>query len=346
VINSYPRQHYSTLFNQSNGFFLRIEDDGYKEPFWSPYGPELIDISITNWCDQGCKFCYKKSNSSGRHMNVEDYRNIVYQATHMKVSQIALGGGNPNQHPDFCEILRLTREEFDIVPSYTTNGEGLSSEVVKATKMFCGSVAVSAYAPYYSTRQAVSLLTAHNIRTNIHFLLMPETIDTAIQWLETYPDFFHNINALIFLNYKPVGKNINDFCLANSSSNIGRLFELINRHHSFKIGFDSCSISGIVKYVQSSPLAVEPCEAGRFSMFISEDMKMYPCSFMIEKYQGVHISDNNIQKEWVNNNLFINIRNKIRQGCNNICQYKSICSGGCPIFPEINFCRYKFSEIS
>jgi molybdenum cofactor biosynthesis enzyme MoaA len=26
----------------------------------SHHGPELIDISITNWCDKGCSFCYKE----------------------------------------------------------------------------------------------------------------------------------------------------------------------------------------------------------------------------------------------------------------------------------------------
>lgn len=45
IIREYPEQHYKTLFNQRTGFFMRLEDDGYPEPFWAEEGPELLDIS-------------------------------------------------------------------------------------------------------------------------------------------------------------------------------------------------------------------------------------------------------------------------------------------------------------
>ena len=57
-------------------------------------------------------------------MSIDDICTIVEQAKNAGVLQIALGGGNPNQHPQFVEILRLIREA-GIVPSYTSNGEGL-----------------------------------------------------------------------------------------------------------------------------------------------------------------------------------------------------------------------------
>lgn len=44
IIREYPEQHYKTLFNQRTGFFMRLEDDGYPEPFWAEEGPELLDI--------------------------------------------------------------------------------------------------------------------------------------------------------------------------------------------------------------------------------------------------------------------------------------------------------------
>lgn len=39
IIREYPEQHYKTLFNQRTGFFMRLEDDGYPEPFWAEEGP-------------------------------------------------------------------------------------------------------------------------------------------------------------------------------------------------------------------------------------------------------------------------------------------------------------------
>lgn len=38
IIREYPEQHYKTLFNQRTGFFMRLEDDGYPEPFWAEEG--------------------------------------------------------------------------------------------------------------------------------------------------------------------------------------------------------------------------------------------------------------------------------------------------------------------
>ena len=224
IVNQYPNQKYSTIFNQKNGAFIRGEDDGAIEPFWCEYGPELMDISITNWCDRGCSFCYKGSNPKGAHMSMANYERILEEATKMKVSQIALGGGNPNQHPDFCEILKLTRG-LGIVPSYTTNGRGLSEKILETTKKYCGAVAVSAYEPYNEVREAILKLRAFGIKTNIHFLLTSKSLDTVISWFEEPPEFLRSINAIIFLNYKPNGKHPSTKLIANKNKNIEKFFD-------------------------------------------------------------------------------------------------------------------------
>lgn len=338
IINQYPSQSYRTIFNQKTGFLVRFEDKLGIEPTWCSYGPELMDISITNWCDRECSFCYKKSCITGQHLDVDHYVAILEQAAKMKVLQIALGGGNPNQHPDFCEILRLTREEYNIVPSYTTNGRGLNEGVLTASKKYCGAVAVSVYEPFENSFITVQKLIDLGIRTNIHFLLTSRTISTAVNWLMSPPKLFDRINAIIFLNYKPIGRNPDTSLLLRYSQEVPTFFQLAQRKHHFKIGFDSCSISGISNYMDISPIFTERCEAGRFSMYISEEMKMYPCSFMIDKIKGIDVGVDNIQNEWVANEVFQNLRGKLNNPhCEN-CHALPICSGGCPIFPEINLC--------
>src|ERR1700733_2702922 len=126
MVKHFANDQYSALFNPQSGFFARIEDAGTPEPFWGSHGPELLDVAITNWCDKGCSFCYRKSDVSGSHMRLEDYRELMRQAQQMHVFQVALGGGNPNQHPQFCDFLRITRDDFGIVPNYATNGRGLT----------------------------------------------------------------------------------------------------------------------------------------------------------------------------------------------------------------------------
>jgi radical SAM protein with 4Fe4S-binding SPASM domain len=338
IVNHYPEQKYQTIFNQNSGFLVRLEDQNVSEPSWCSYGPELMDISITNWCDKGCSWCYKKSTPVGLHIALDEYEKILIQAAKMRVLQIALGGGNPNQHPHFGEILRLTREKYNIVPSYTTNGRGLSDDVLTATKKYCGAVAVSAYEPYDETFIAVNKLINHRIRTNIHFLLTSQSIDTAISWLENPNEVLNQVNAIIFLNYKPIGRNPNPKLLAKNSNNLVRFFDLANKKYPFKIGFDSCSISGIAQHLNISPVFVEPCEAGRFSMYISEHSQIYPCSFMASTSLGIPVEDNNIQSVWREHKIFNGIRDSQKnEKCIGCASFAS-CSGGCPVYPEINLC--------
>lgn len=82
--------------------------------------------------------------------------------------QIALGGGNPNQHPNFIQILEQTRKH-SIIPSYTTNGQGMTEEIYRATKEFCGALAVSWYAPYLDAKKVISECKKYDIKVNVHF---------------------------------------------------------------------------------------------------------------------------------------------------------------------------------
>ena len=340
VVKRFSQEHYTAVFNPNSGFFARIEDSGHDEPFWSEHGPELLDIAITNWCDKGCFFCYRKSDEEGGHMSVEDYREIIRQAQAMHVFQVALGGGNPNQHPQFAEILRLTREDYGIVPNYTTNGRGLTPDVLAATAKYCGAVAVSAYAPYDETAKAVDLLRSSSITTNIHFVLTSASVETAIEWLCAPPSWLMNANAIVFLNYKPVGRVASEKLLLNRSPHVKRFFELAtSQHWPFRIGFDTCTITGLARFGKAAPVSLEGCDAGRFSLFVSEKMEVYPCSFMVEAgYRGVPLKSSSLTDIWQNHEDFQRIRAKhAEKGCSD-CQTQEHCLSGCPLFPQMNLC--------
>lgn len=338
-VRRYPSEHYSTLFNNKTGFFARIEDEGFPEPHHSQHGPELIDIAITNYCDRGCSFCYRSSSVDGKHMDIEDYQRIIKQASELGVLQVALGGGNPNQHPHFVEILELTRKA-GIIPSYSTNGRGLSDKILHATKDFCGSVAVSAYSPFGETEHAVSQLLSSDVTPYIHFILSRETLSTAIKWLNQPPNFLLKSKAIVFLNYKPIGRPEDDDLLLKNDPRVQLLFRMIGAgNYPFRIGFDSCSTSGIVKYASNIPsLLFDACESARFSMFISESLKMYPCSFMESYGNGISLKSHNIIDTWLNSALFLKIRDALTPSYCPSCSEAEICLGGCPFFKTINLC--------
>jgi radical SAM protein with 4Fe4S-binding SPASM domain len=340
LVIEHPDQHYRTLFNQQTGFFVRKEDKDWPEPTWSADGPELIDLSITSFCNRGCSFCYRGANNvSYQHLGLPDIISITEQAASCGTLQMALGGGNPNQHPRFVEILRIIREH-NIVPSFTTNGDGLSDDIIKATADYCGAMAISIYPPYDLNyyEGLTNRIREYGIKVNIHAILHKDSLEMWSEWLLNPPVFLKNINALIFLNYKPIGKEGLQL-LPTDLNNIEKFFQTANSCKNFKIGFDSCSISGIVQWMDVPDMMLESCEAAKFSCFISEDMKMYPCSFMIEKGMCGDLRQQSLLDIWQNNKHFKRFR-EVEKSENCIeCKHYKICQGGCRFFPEINFCK-------
>lgn len=336
IERKHPSQHYRTVFNQQTGFFVRMEDDGYPEPAWAADGPELIDLSITNYCEKGCDFCYREtSQDKALFMSLKDVETVVSQAQACGTMQIALGGGNPNQHPRFTEILRLIRE-YDIVPSYTTNGKGLTDDVLRATSVHCGAMAVSVYPPYDEDRynKLLERIGGFGITVNLHAIIKKDTLDLWTRWLQAPPTFFKYINAIILLNYKPIRGCAN----LPDKKKVKQFFEMVNQYHSVKIGFDSCSISGIVQWIDAPSYLIEPCEAARFSAFVSEDMKVYPCSFMTKMSNYGDLRKNSLIKIWQDNTYFKQFREEqISEKCYR-CRFFGNCKGGCRLFEGINFC--------
>lgn len=338
ILKRFPAQRYTAAFNPYSGFFARVEDKDAPEPFWAEHGPELLDVAITSWCDRGCPLCYRKANDAGHHMAVEDYREVMRQAHAMHAFQVALGGGNPNQHPQFPEILRLTREEFGIVPNYTTNGRGLTDAVLDATRRYCGAVAVSAYTPYDDLAEAIKRLTAQKICTNVHFILTSKSVETAINWVVNPPGFLSAVNAVVFLNYKPVGRYVDSRLLANRNPRLSEFLQLATTlRPPWRIGFDSCSATGVARTGNIDETCLESCDAGRFSLFVSEDMRVFPCSFMVETgWEGGSLRERSLKEIWQGHPTFVRVRAQYAVGEGRNCGSGTHCLAGCSLFPEID----------
>jgi radical SAM protein with 4Fe4S-binding SPASM domain len=338
-VNRYKDLGYATFFNARTGFFARVPAPDKPEPFWSPHGPELMDISITNWCDRGCVFCYKSSTRHGIHMALADYKRVIDQAAGMGTFQVALGGGNPNQHPDFVEILDYTWSK-GIVPNYTTNGRGLTADILAATQRNCGAVAVSAYPPYDETAETIRVLTEHDIKTNVHYILDRESIDVAIDWLLSPPEFLQKINALIFLNYKPSGRKVFEEKLLRHSKRLDDFFRLATSSEAkLKVGFDACCVSGVFARTNTSTALVDACDAGRFSLYVAEDMKVYPCSFQSGLVEGDILSeDTSLLDIWHTSENIRSFRGYFASDRCGGCSHRQSCKNGCPLFDDLVVC--------
>lgn len=366
------KNEFISMFNPETGFYVRIsfdeikteEKDGKrliaakfnknKEAFQSEF-PELADICITKRCNNTCPYCYQNANSTGEHMPLENYKKVIDQLKG-KAFQIAIGGGEPTCHPDFVEILKYTREA-GIVPNYTTNGILFSliktTGVVKmdvkygdnmvhdcipilnASKKYCGAVAVSYHEDMEVLKNAIETMTEFGIKTNIHYIINKNNIEKVDEVLD-----IPNVNAVIFLLYKPVGRGNKDLVLTKEDfPRLESFIKKIKEREKPKIGFDACFCNYLIRYTDFDPSYFDSCDSGRFSVYVNQDMTVSPCSFNSENFGS--LENQSFDGIW-NGEKFNEYRDKLKEhSCKGKCVKFEQCYGGCPIL-DINLCKDDF----
>jgi radical SAM protein with 4Fe4S-binding SPASM domain len=344
------KNKFVSTFNSQTGFYVRtgiIEDgvDTGVDPFMSSF-PELIDVGIMGHCIHGKSGLCIKSGvqcyQNGLHthqpnMTLDNFKRIVDECKG-KVYQLALGGrGDVDQHEQFEEVLKYCRDN-GIVPNFTSSGLGFTPEIIDVCKKYCGAVAISWYRQAH-TLKAIQMLLDAGIKTNIHYVLGKNSIDEAIQRLKDN-DFPKGINAIIFLLHKPVGLGTEENMLSVLDPRVREFFNLIDAgNFNFKIGFDSCTIPGLINFTRNiNRDSFDTCEAARWSMYITSDMKALPCSFDNQDLKwAIDISSNSIQLAW-DSEQFEDFRNRFKRSCPN-CKDRLSCFGGCPIVNQIVLCN-------
>jgi len=295
---------YTILFDGINGIEIMSGINGNPDPFVLD-SPSMIDIGIMGHCSNNCKICYQ-GDINIPNMKLDDFKSIINQCKD-HINQVALGGkGDPNKHEDFEDILLYCRLN-NVIPNYTTSGNGLTDEEVYISKMYCGAVAVSNYNQDF-TYTALNKFIEKKVKTNIHFVISQETFDDAIQIIEG-KDIWNNkfpidkLNAVVFLLFKPQGNGSDKKYLCLSKSHIDKFASsLLSPKCKFKVGCDSCMINKVSQarqLTENEKLCVDTCEGSRMSCYISPDMKFMPCSFGSKDSYGTQITkDLTIQKIW------------------------------------------------
>lgn len=339
---------FRTAFDTKTGAYIRtgiLDEHGIDtgiDPFMASY-PHLIDVGMMGHCIHGktglCAKagigCYQSGLLVEQpNMDVEDFRWIAEQSRG-RCNQFALGGrGDPDQHEQFEEILKICCEN-QIVPNFTTSGYGMTPEIASLCKQYCGAVAVSWYRSAY-TLSAIRMLLDAGVKTNIHYVLGRNSIEEAIDRLRRN-DFPAGINAVIFLLHKPAGQGSKDNTLTCDDPRVAAFFSEIDRPHPFKVGLDSCSVPGAIHFCHSIlPESLDTCEGGRFSCYISADMMMVPCSFDQEWHYAVSLREMSIEAAW-NSESFNAFRSHLQNTCPG-CTKRAYCMGGCPLMPDIVLC--------
>jgi radical SAM protein with 4Fe4S-binding SPASM domain len=312
-------------------------------------------------CKQSGVQCYQSGFTKNQpNMTLEDFKSIVDESKG-KVFQIALGGrGDVNKHENFEEILAYCREN-NIVPNFTTSGLNLTQQEVEIAKKYCGAVAISWYRQQHTFR-AINMFIDAGVKTNIHYVLGKFSIEEAIYQLRVSGDsltelgypleyvienklFPEGVNAVLFLAHKPVGQGDEVNVLNAGDAGIEDFFTLVDEgKYPFKIGFDSCSICGVLNHTNKINMdSCDFCEGARYSMYITPDMKALPCSFDQAERWAVPLQHNigegftyTIKEAW-DSYKFDNFRSHFKSSCPT-CPERMLCMGGCPIVPQVSLC--------
>lgn len=109
----YQNGNYTVTIDTKTGTKIRENDlDFFRADF-----PESMDIKITNRCDMGCPQCHENSTKDGLHGDImsEGFIDKLHPYT-----ELAIGGGNPLEHPDLMPFLEKCKR-LNLIPSMTVN---------------------------------------------------------------------------------------------------------------------------------------------------------------------------------------------------------------------------------
>ena len=109
----YQNGNYTVIIDTQTGTKIRENNfDFFKADF-----PESMDIKITNRCDMGCAMCHENSTKDGLHGDImsEGFIDKLHPYT-----ELAIGGGNPLEHPDLVPFLEKCKK-LELIPSMTVN---------------------------------------------------------------------------------------------------------------------------------------------------------------------------------------------------------------------------------
>lgn len=110
---SYKNGNYTVSLNIFTGTKIRQNNLDYFEPDTV----ESMDIKITNKCDRNCPMCHENSTKRGKHADILSYSFLDELHPYC---ELAIGGGNPLEHPDLDAFLEKCKERKHI-PNMTVN---------------------------------------------------------------------------------------------------------------------------------------------------------------------------------------------------------------------------------
>lgn len=287
------------LFNQVSGAKTVLSFKDNPEKRIRAETPELVDISITDYCNKGCDYCYKSSTKQGEHAKLDDIYYIAEQLKDMKVFEVAIGGGEPTAHPDFLKILKIFRNS-GIVPSFSTGSiswlrDSRCMEIIDT----CGAFAYS-MGRKDKLQQFTTALVYHYIPLNKAYVHIPMGTITNNSFKQLLLDVERfGLSNIVLLGYKRVGRG------AQLLNRVGYkeyypykdwLAKILRKNSRLNISFDTVLISEMQKDLTKigTPRMLMHTMEGETSMYVDAvSLQVGPSSFQPDLLKPFQQHDRN-----------------------------------------------------
>jgi hypothetical protein len=243
--------------------------------------PELIDVGITNRCSMGCSYCYTNSRPRLRHAPKELVPKLL-KGLATPPYQIAIGGGEPTQHPDFIWILEQARK-LGTVPNYTTAGLNITNKLIEASNALCGGVALTYHAwkgfEWFAERYR-RLHDRLTCQLNVHLIADTDVV-ANLRALVDLQEQVGPINLVLLAYYPDVGRASLDRLMSRTTYS-RKLPNALS--YAKAMGMQIAFSEGLLPFFLSRPeLGVDTTFAiaseGLYSCYVSPKGFMYASSF-------------------------------------------------------------------
>ncbi len=171
-------------------------------------GVSLLSLHFTFECDRHCTFCYMKAKNISA-MSIRDlafFMEFPRVARTLKISQIALGGGEPTLFPTFLHEFSMECKNQNIALTLTTNGANVTEENADDLRLFSlvsfsiDSEKVKEFPDLANIFRKIEILKRRNINTGVNLLLDDGIIGNLFNLTSLIKKYTENV---YFLQLKP-----------------------------------------------------------------------------------------------------------------------------------------------
>jgi radical SAM protein with 4Fe4S-binding SPASM domain len=317
-----------------------------SSPLRSRHAPEVLQISLTDACQQSCSGCFFSNSdpdTPNRYMSPATFERVLTEAVEQEVFQIAFGGGEPFMHPKLVEYVTRTTAA-GIVANLTTNGALLTPQMAQDLKRAgLGQIQFSLNgadaAQHERTRPhhaavlaAITLAQDSKLRWGINILVTQELLQQNAQGLHALLQFAQDREAAMVNLIRPKAAQDDAHWLdqhqpdAIAHQALQSLLKDWQRKARFALMTDT-SYTFLRQGSAHQLLAagISGCSAGRRMLSVQVDGKYSPCSHLPETMQ----EKGTLSQIWQHSAhlaAFRHLEDTLEGACKT-CDLKSVCRG-------------------